>query len=341
MVSLDDVLLPTPEGVATTQKPKTERGWAKGMDGLPLDFDPLFDQVAAGKGDIGIDEEEANSILHFFHYENEEGEEEPQAQTSKPSSTLSERAPSPSLEYGLLHMCKRNSLPWTCRVRRSWSSVTPLALKPSLAKHLHPELLASSLTSTSLPGKMERFSSSILQKVYAYPARTVISLNVTSVLMAYQGELLEDMGNFLDSGMPNPAVWEEFCEYQTLRLQGRYPRLWARHELLSRRREDPLAESVQPDGQREGRPFGWPRRADGAVSTLRQWVEFTEGKAFNFCLPHRPRSHPSPASLQRASIALRGRGQYTCTRVSHRRSRLQTCRAEASPGAGDLSLQPF
>lgn len=106
---------------------------------------------------------------------------------------------------------------------------------------------------------MECFSFSILQKVYVYAARTVISLNVTSLLMAYQGELLEDMGNFLDSGMPNPAVWEEICEYQTLRLQGHYPRLWARHELFSRRREDPLAESVQPDGQRESRPFGCPR----------------------------------------------------------------------------------
>lgn len=97
-----------------------------------------------------------------------------------------------------------------------------------------------------------------------YAARTVISLNVTSLLMAYQGELLEDMGNFLDSGMPNPAVWEEICEYQTLRLQGHYPRLWVHHESCSGKREGPVAEPVQ-----------------------RQRVEFfiTEPNSFHFCLP--------------------------------------------------------
>lgn len=47
------------------------------MDGLPLDFHPLFDKLATGKGDKGMYKDKDDSILHHFHDEDEEGEEEP------------------------------------------------------------------------------------------------------------------------------------------------------------------------------------------------------------------------------------------------------------------------
>lgn len=39
----------------------------------------------------------------------------------------------------------------------------------------------------------------------------VRALNVTSLLTAYQAELLEEMGHQLDTGSLNPALWEEIC----------------------------------------------------------------------------------------------------------------------------------
>lgn len=42
-------------------------------------------------------------------------------------------------------------------------------------------------------------------------ACSVRELNVTALLQVYQGELLAEMGNLVDSGLPNPALWEEIC----------------------------------------------------------------------------------------------------------------------------------
>ncbi|KAK6315857.1 hypothetical protein J4Q44_G00133810 [Coregonus suidteri] len=63
----------------------------------------------------------------------------------------------------------------------------------SLDRHLNPEHHASALSALTLPEKMERFSASIDQKAYVCAARSVGALNVTVLLMAYQGELLEEM----------------------------------------------------------------------------------------------------------------------------------------------------
>lgn len=42
---------------------ETTPSWAKVMGGLPPDIHSLFDELAAGKGGIGVYDEEDNSIV--------------------------------------------------------------------------------------------------------------------------------------------------------------------------------------------------------------------------------------------------------------------------------------
>lgn len=49
------------------------------------------------------------------------------------------------------------------------------------------------MNSTDLPGKMECFTAYIFQKVYVSVACSVPALNVTSLLLAYQVDLLQEM----------------------------------------------------------------------------------------------------------------------------------------------------
>lgn len=46
----------------------------------------------------------------------------------------------------------------------------------------------------------------LFQKKYKFSALAISALNVTSLLTAYQVELLEEMGCLLDAGSPNPAL---------------------------------------------------------------------------------------------------------------------------------------
>lgn len=64
-----------------------------------------------------------------------------------------------------------------------------------------------------LPGKTERFSTSVFQKIYKSSALAVRVLNVTSFLTVYQGELLEEIGSL------NPALWKEICVIADLNLR--------------------------------------------------------------------------------------------------------------------------
>lgn len=57
----------------------------------------------------------------------------------------------------------------------------------------------------SLPDMMERFSSSILQKVYVSATSSFRALNNTTLLMAYQGELLDEMVNLNLFGHVQPS----------------------------------------------------------------------------------------------------------------------------------------
>ncbi len=89
-----------------------------------------------------------------------------------------------------------------------------------MAYHLHPNLRSMSASSQiSLPSKMERLTSSIYQRMYKYVGQSVCSLNAMTLLSAYQAEILEEMGRQLNSGMPNPALWDEICIVNDLILR--------------------------------------------------------------------------------------------------------------------------
>ncbi|RXN07140.1 rap guanine nucleotide exchange factor 4-like protein [Labeo rohita] len=96
----------------------------------------------------------------------------------------------------------------------------PPMVEQSVAQHLHPNrwtTLSSAIP--FLPGKMEHFTASMYQKMYKSWVLAVRALNVTSLLMAYQAELLEELGMQLDAGNPNPTLWEAICNITDLSLR--------------------------------------------------------------------------------------------------------------------------
>lgn len=58
-------------------------------------------------------------------------------------------------------------------------------VEPSLDYHLSPLCRVTKDTSTSLPGKVERFTAFIFQKTHKATAQEIRVLNVTSFLLAY------------------------------------------------------------------------------------------------------------------------------------------------------------
>lgn len=94
----------------------------------------------------------------------------------------------------------------------------PLVVKPTLTGHLYPT--ASSITSTTLPGKTEHFTVSIFSKVYVFATCSVQALKLKLLLLAYRANLLQEMGNLLTpSAVQNrfPCV---LCTYfHTMRLK--------------------------------------------------------------------------------------------------------------------------
>ncbi|KAL0151549.1 hypothetical protein M9458_053131 [Cirrhinus mrigala] len=75
------------------------------------------------------------------------------------------------------------------------------------------------VAAASLPGRTERLTASVFQKIYRSSALAVRALNATSLLTAYQAELMEEMGRQMDAGSPNPALWEEICVIADLNLR--------------------------------------------------------------------------------------------------------------------------
>ena len=71
---------------------------------------------------------------------------------------------------------------------------------------------------TSVPGKTDRLSTST-KKVYVCAVRSVRALNVTSLLLVYQADLILEMHNLLAIGKPNPDVWDEIEPNPDLNLR--------------------------------------------------------------------------------------------------------------------------
>ncbi len=96
----------------------------------------------------------------------------------------------------------------------------PPAVESSVAYHLHLNRRSMSASSQiSLQSKMERLTALIYQRTYKYVGQSVCSLNAVTLLSAYQAEILEEMGRQLDSGSPNPALWDETCIMNDLILR--------------------------------------------------------------------------------------------------------------------------
>lgn len=195
----------------------------------------------------------------------------------------------------------------------------PPAVEPSVAYHLHPNRRTVSASSNiSLPNKMERVTSSIFQRMYKYGAQTACVLNTVSLLSAYQGEILEDMGQQLDSGIPNPVLWDEICVVNDLILRsargavqgcGRVMGLavagerglWLNHSGLT---DTQKAEVMDATYDPTKGLFGPALEKMKETSTLRK----QEGEAFNLCLPRKQPSRPAQAQRPSVPAVASGRG---------------------------------
>ncbi|KAL0177335.1 hypothetical protein M9458_026229, partial [Cirrhinus mrigala] len=174
----------------------------------------------------------------------------------------------------------------------------PPPVELSIAHHLNPNRRAAfSSASASLPGRTERLTALVFQKIYRSSALAVRALNATSLLTAYQAELMEEMGRQMDAGSPNPALWEEICVIADLNLRtsrgavqscGRSMglavvgerALWLGLSGLSdREKVDFLDAPVEPKAL-----FG------ASVTAMRQRCDLRkqEGEAFQACLPRKP-----------------------------------------------------
>ncbi len=175
---------------------------------------------------------------------------------------------------------------------------SPPMVEQSVAHHLHPNRWTTLLlASPSLPGKMKCFTASMYQKMYKSLALTVRAFNNTSLLMAYQAELLEELGMQLFADNPNPVVWEEICNITDLNLH-------TSHGAMQSCGRTVALENLLSIGEREKIDFlDTPIDSRGlfgpAVAALRQRCDLQkkEWEAFDICLPCKRASHP-PGSLR-------------------------------------------
>ena len=198
-----------------------------------------------------------------------------------------------------------------------------------MASHLHPKTSMSS-SAPSLPSKTDRFQASLTDKCYKAAALSARALNASSILMAYQAELEEDM-----TVKPDSALWEEICVItdHVLRLHkvaiqasGRSMGLMVLQErarwlgltnLTTKEKEELLDTPIVPQGL-----------FSAAVTSMQKRCEEKkrDDEALKLCLPRRaqaavqtaPRqsyaqvvSHPAPAfrkvpKAQAGPQALRG-----------------------------------
>lgn len=197
----------------------------------------------------------------------------------------------------------------------------PPAVEPSVAYHLHPNRRSISASSQiSLPSKMERLTAASFQRMYKYAGQSVCSLNAVTLLSAYLAEILEEMGRQLDSGAPNPVLWDEICVVNDLILRssrgavqgcGRVMGLAVSGERalwlnLSGLGDAQKAEVMDAPYDPSKGLFGPALEKMRETSTLRK----QEDEAFNLCLPRkqatRPPSQPTRQGFA-AAAAARGR----------------------------------
>ncbi|XP_057175263.1 uncharacterized protein LOC130544998 isoform X2 [Triplophysa rosa] len=193
----------------------------------------------------------------------------------------------------------------------------PPAVEPSIARHLNPVqggLLAP--PKPVLPGKMDRFSASVHQAAYKSSALAVRALNVSSLLSAYQAEILEDLGQQLDKGSPSPTLWKEILTVNDLVLRNARQAVQAcgRSMALSVVGERALWLNLSglPDSEKRrvaGAPVEPGQALFGpAVALMQQRCDDKkkEDEAFKLCLPKKaaPRQLPT-ARLPNPPVTVR------------------------------------
>uniref|UniRef100_G3Q9M2 Uncharacterized protein n=1 Tax=Gasterosteus aculeatus TaxID=69293 RepID=G3Q9M2_GASAC len=199
----------------------------------------------------------------------------------------------------------------------------PPELEPSVAYHLHPNRRSLSASSyITLPNKTERLTASVLQRMYRYAAQSVCSLNAVTLL----GEILEEMGRQLDSGSPNPALWDEICVVNDILRSSRGAvqgcgrvmglavsgerALWLNLSGLSDVQKAEVMDAAYDPAKGL---FGPALEKMREASTLRK----QEGEAFDLCLPlkHIPRT-PQVPRAGFAAAAVRGARVSRCPAAS-------------------------
>ena len=181
----------------------------------------------------------------------------------------------------------------------------PPVVEPSLANHLNPS--ASSLTGTFLPGKTDRFSASINEKVCVAATCSVWMLDVMSLLLVYQADLMLEMHNLLAICNSNKDLWDESCVVTDFNL--RASRGWPCYEPCSGGEGSLLAQLSNLSDKEKADFLDAPVESKELFGPAVAKVE-----AFNFCLRRRPRNcvYPAYPSMDQGLAA--GRVQFAGTR---------------------------
>lgn len=163
-------------------------------------------------------------------------------------------------------------------------------VEPAVATHLHPKT-SMSAGGPALPSRADRFQSSLTDKCYRAAALSVRALNASSMLMAYQAELEEQM-----TAAPDAALWEEVCVITdhclhlhkvAIQAMGRSMGLMVLQErarwlnlttLATKEKEDLLDTPISAQGL-----FG-----EAVTSMQKRWEEKKrDDEALKLCLPRR------------------------------------------------------
>ena len=197
-----------------------------------------------------------------------------------------------------------SALDWVDMESSGFSHLPPV--EPLVASHLHPSRKPTiTQAGPSLPSKADCLQSSMTEKCYKAVATSVRAMNASSLLMAYQAELEEEL-----TSAPSATVWEEVCVVTDLCLRlhrcavqasGRAMALmvsqerarWLNLSSLSLKEKTQLLDvPVDPKGL-----FG------PAVATMQKRCEEKkrEGEALQLCLPRK--SQPTPPPPHRQSFA--------------------------------------
>lgn len=197
-----------------------------------------------------------------------------------------------------------SALDWVDMEEKGFSHLPPV--EPLVASHLHPTH-KSTMTAAgpTLPSKADCFQSSVTEKGYKAVAMSVKALNASSLLLAYQAEIQEEMSN-----TPTSELWDELCVVTDLCLRlhrcavqasGRAMALmvaqerarWLNLSGLSQKEKTQLLDvPVDPKGL-----FG------PAVATMQKRCEEKkrEGEALQLCLPRK--APPPPSFTPRQTFA--------------------------------------